>query len=90
MHVTQDEFERERRYQTLTYFLKKMLSEGLISEEEFCRIDTRNRDKFKPFSGSLLSGKFLLCASKRGMNGSGKEGESHEECDKAGTAAAGS
>lgn len=83
MRMTQDEFDRERRYQTVTYFMKKLLFEGLITEEEFCQIDTRNREKFRPFTGSLLSGKFLLCASERVINCSGKEAQSHEKSDEA-------
>lgn len=81
MRMTQDEFDRERRYQTVMYFMKKMLSEGLITEEEFCQIDTRNREKFRPFTGSLLSGKFLQCASKRVINGVRKEAVNHEKSD---------
>ena len=90
MRMTQEEFDRERRYQTAAYFTKKMLLEGLITEEEFYQIDTRNREKYKPFSGSLLSGKFLLCASKRANIGLRKEAESHAECEKTGTGSTGS
>lgn len=48
------------------------------------------REKFKPFTGDLLSGNFLLCASKRVMNCTWKEADSHEECNETGTAAVGS
>ena len=90
MRLTEEEFTRERRYQTVMYFVRKMLEQGLISEEDYCRIDTRNREKFKPFTGDLLSGNFLLCASKRVMNCTWKEADSHEECNETGTATAGS
>ena len=79
MRMTQAEFDGERRYQTVTYFLKKMLLDGLITEEEFCQIDTGNREKFKPVSGDLLSGKFLLCSCFRANMGAGKEAENHAE-----------
>ena len=36
--MTPEEFDRERRYQTVTFFMKKLLREGLISEEEFVQI----------------------------------------------------
>ena len=76
--MTPEEFDRERRYQTITYFMKKLLRQGLISEEEFVRIDTENRVKLKPATGSLLSGKFLLCTSDRVNMGAGKEADEHE------------
>lgn len=79
MRMTQEEFDRERRYQTVTYFLKQLLQRGLISEEEFCQIDTRNREKFKPFTGTLLSGKFLLCTENRVNMGAGKEAKNDAE-----------
>ena len=81
--MTQEEFDRERRYQTIMHFVRKMLEEGLISEEEYHQIDTRNRQNLRPKTGDLLSGKFLQCASKRVIYGSGKEAESHEKSDEA-------
>ncbi len=79
MRMTPEEFDRERRYQTVTFFMKKLLREGLISEEEFVQIDTKNRSRFRPFTGSLLSGKFLLCTSNRGNMGPGKGADGHEK-----------
>lgn len=73
MRMTEEEFDRERRYQTIMHFVRKMLDEGLISEEEYREIDTRNRQKLRPKTGDLLSGKFLLCASDRGNITAGKE-----------------
>lgn len=73
MQMTREEFDRERRYQTVMHFVKKMLLEGLISEEEYREIDTRNRRKLRPKTGDLLSGKFLLCASDRANMAHGKE-----------------
>ena len=52
MRMTSEEFDRELQYQTITYFIKKMLSEGLITEEEFHRIDEANRQKYQPITGS--------------------------------------
>ena len=73
MQMTQEEFDRERRYQTIMHFVRKMLLEGLISEEEYHQIDTRNRQKLRPKSGDLLSGKFLICATEYGNMAPGKE-----------------
>lgn len=73
MLMTAEEFERERRYQTIMHFVRRMLMEGLISEEEYCQIDTKNREKLRPKTGDLLSGKFLLYASDRANMKPGKE-----------------
>ena len=53
--MSQTEFDRERRYQTLMFFYRKMLREGLITEEEYGQIDTINRAKFLPVTGALVS-----------------------------------
>ena len=34
MQMTQAEFDREKRYQVVMHFVRKMLHDGLISEEE--------------------------------------------------------
>ena len=73
MRMTKDEFDRERRYQVVMHFVRKMLDEGLISEEEYCQIDTRNRRKFLPITGDLLSGRTLLYAQIRANMVAGKE-----------------
>ena len=73
MRMTKDEFDRERRYQVVMHFVRKMLEEGLISEEEYCQIDTRNRRKFLPITGDLLSGRTLLYAQIRANMVAGKE-----------------
>ena len=79
MRMTTEEFERERRYQTANYIVRKMLESGLITEEEYIRIDTKNRAKFKPVTGDLISGNFLLCAGNRANIGAGKEADSLED-----------
>ena len=73
MQMTEEEFDREKRYQTIMYFVRKMLEEGLISEEEYCQIDTKYREKFLPVTGDLLSGIALLSATYRGNMSPGKE-----------------
>ena len=73
MQMTEEEFDREKRYQTIMYFVRKMLEEGLISEEEYCQIDTKYREKFLPVTGDLLSGIALLSATHRGNMSPRKE-----------------
>lgn len=78
MRMTKQEFENEKRYELLMYQVKKMLKAGLISEDEFCEIETKYRQKYSPKSGGLLIIKDLLCERIRVMNGVGKEGENSE------------
>lgn len=82
MQMTAEEFERERRYQTVMLFVRKMLEQGLITEEEYCQIDTKNRVKFRPVTGTLLSRKCLLFKENRGNMLTGKEAQSFENGNK--------
>ena len=73
MRMTNEEFDREKRYQVVMLFIRKMLSEGLITEEEYCQIDTKYREKFLPITGDLLSGRTLLSSPNRANMVAGKE-----------------
>ena len=73
MQMTKDEFDREKRYQVVMHFVRKMLAEGLITEKEYCQIDTNFRQKFLPVTGDLLSGRTLLYAQNRANMVAGKE-----------------
>ena len=55
MRMTQAEFDREKRYQVVMHFVRKMLHDGLISEEEYRQIDTKNRLELHPKTGDLIS-----------------------------------
>ena len=65
MLISEDEFNREMCYQLVMHFVRIMLLERMISEDVFFRIEVRNRERFKPLIGILLSGKFLLCSTNR-------------------------
>ena len=65
MLISEDEFNREIHYHLVTHFVRIMLWDRLISENEFFRIEVRNRERYKPLIGILLSGKFLLRSSER-------------------------
>ena len=41
MRMTQAEFDREKRYQVVMHFVRKMLHDGLISEEEYRQIQEK-------------------------------------------------
>lgn len=83
MLMTDGEFQRERRYQITMYFIRKMLEDGIISRGDYCQIDTITRRKFRPITGDLLSGNFLIIASKRANMLSGKGAYAHEEGNEA-------
>ena len=78
MRMTEAEFESEKRYQGLVYFLKQMLRDGLISEDEYCQLCTEYAQRFSPKTGTLLARNNLLCEPFRVMNGAGKEAKTFE------------
>lgn len=45
--MSREEFRNEKLYQTTMYFVRKILSEGIISEEEYRQIDTIFLEKYK-------------------------------------------
>lgn len=57
--MTKEQFRSERRYQISLSIAKTMLRKGVISEEEYKRIDTILLEKYRPILGTLLSGKPL-------------------------------
>jgi hypothetical protein len=53
--MSKEEFRNEKLYQTTMHLARKMLEEGIISEEEYRQIDTIFLEKYKPVFGALLS-----------------------------------
>lgn len=53
--MSREEFRNEKLYQTTMHLARKMLSEGIISEEEYRQIDTIFLEKYKPVFGTLFS-----------------------------------
>ena len=53
--MSKDEFRNEKLYQTTMHLARKMLEEGVVSEEEYRRIDTIFLEKYKPVFGTLFS-----------------------------------
>ena len=53
--MIREEFRNEKLYQTTMHLARKMLSEGIISEEEYRQIDTIFLEKYKPVFGTLFS-----------------------------------
>ena len=55
--MNKDEFKRETKYESRMAVARTMLKNGLITEEEYCQIDTIFLEKYRPLLGSLRAGK---------------------------------
>ena len=53
--MSKEEFKNEKLYQTTMYLARKMLIEGIISEDEYRQIDTIFLGKYRPTLGTLFS-----------------------------------
>ena len=60
MRMSEAEFYAEKMYLLCLGTAKEMLKRGIISEEEYSKIDTMLRRKYKPTLSTLLSGKPLI------------------------------
>ena len=52
--MTNEQFERERRYRVAISVAVGMLKQGLISEDEYGIINKTMIEKYKPFFGGLI------------------------------------
>ena len=64
--MSKEEFRNEKLYQTTMHLARKMLSDGLISEDEYRQIDTIFTRKYQPVFGTLLIGNDLLLSADSG------------------------
>lgn len=53
--MSKEEFKNEKLYQATMHIARKMLNEGLITEEEYRQIDTIFLAKYQPVFGTLFS-----------------------------------
>jgi hypothetical protein len=53
-------FNAELQYQIAVSIAKELLSQGLLTKEEFAVIDTKLKNDFKPTLGTLLSENDLI------------------------------
>ena len=51
--MTNEQFDRERRYRVAISIAAAMLKQGLISEDEYRMINDRMIEKYKPLFGGL-------------------------------------
>ena len=57
--MTKEQFHNEKMYQATMGMVRRMLSEGIISEEEYQRVDKIFLEKYRPVIGTILSGMAL-------------------------------
>lgn len=53
--MTEEQFRAEKLYQTTMNMARRMLSQRLVSKEEYCQIDTIFLEKYRPVFGTLFS-----------------------------------
>jgi len=63
--MTEQEFKNEKLYQGVMHHVRAMLLQGIITEEQYCQIETKMREKYRPYSGDLLSGINLIVSKIR-------------------------
>ena len=54
--MNSEQFKRERLYQSTIAIVRTMLKNSLITEDEFCQIDTMLLKKYRPLLGGLKVG----------------------------------
>lgn len=53
--MTAEQFKAEKDYLMASQIAKSMREKGLLTDEEFCQIDTILLEKYSPLFGTLLS-----------------------------------
>ena len=54
--MTKEQFHNEKMYQATMGVVRRMLSDGLISEAEYRRVDEMFLEKYHPILGTVFSG----------------------------------
>ena len=53
--MSKEQMRQEKLYQATMSMVRKILAEGLITEEEYRQIDTMFLEKYRPLFGTLCS-----------------------------------
>lgn len=53
--MSKEQMRQEKLYQATMSMIRRMLTEGLITEEEYRQIDTMFLEKYRPLFGTLFS-----------------------------------
>ena len=51
--MTKEQFQREKNYQASRAVVKSMLNNGVITEKEYKKIDTKLVGRYRPLFGSI-------------------------------------
>ena len=57
--MTKEAFQREKMYQATMGMVRRMRSEGLISQAEYGQMEQIFLEKYKPLIGTVYAGKAL-------------------------------
>jgi hypothetical protein len=52
--VTNEDLEKEYAYALATKLIKGLLDAGIITQDEYAKIDTKNRESFSPYLSALM------------------------------------
>ena len=52
--MTKEQFDREKHYGAVMAMARAMLSKGIITEDEYTKIDAMFRKKYRPLIGSNI------------------------------------
>lgn len=66
--MTEEEFNREKNYLLTMRMAKKMLEAGVITTDEYRRLDKLFLDKYNPVLGRVYSELDLISAGVYGIN----------------------
>ena len=66
--MTEEEFNREKNYLLTMRMAKKMLEAGIITTDEYGRLDKLFLDKYNPVLGRVYSELDLISAGVYGIN----------------------
>lgn len=65
MRMTEQEFRDECIYTVTMSHIKTLLAKGLITEDEYWKINAKMKDRYHPVSDGLVSENELLCVRNR-------------------------
>ena len=66
--MTEEEFNREKNYLLAMRMAKKMLEAGIVTTDEYRRLDKLFLDKYNPVLGRVYSELDLISAGVYGIN----------------------
>ena len=78
MRMSNQEFRNEYLFSVTMGHVGRMLDRGLITEEEYQKVNRRMKEKYNPVSDGLISESGLQTRKNRAIMGVGKEAGSLE------------